>query len=162
MAEMHYPLQGTRRPERGTAPGWFSSAASEHNLQGKHRPPVTQVREMPLRLRQRMLSHWHAFSTVQVTVHLFAGPQAQEYFFSPLHSSNNSLESLRQLTWGQTENLVLPFNLHLRNQIKIQLLSTMFYLHFCLCSRKLGKKNPKGSNKPMSCIQDKIDITTSR
>lgn len=108
-----------------------------------------------------MLSHWRAFTTAEVTVHLFAGPQAQDYFFPPPHSSNNSLESLRQLTWGQTENLVLPFNLHLRNQIKIQLLSIMFYLHFCLCSRKLGKKIPESSNKPTSCIQDKIDIITS-
>lgn len=98
-------------------------------------------------------SMWNAFKTEAVHAFPLASIQySRSYgpfvcwatstglFFSPLHSSNNSLESLRQLTWGQTENLVLPFNLHLRNQIKIQLLSPMFYLHFCLCSRKLEKK----------------------
>lgn len=48
---MHYPLQGTRNPEQVTVPDWFSSAASEHNLQVKHRPKFTQVCEMSLRLR---------------------------------------------------------------------------------------------------------------
>lgn len=100
MAEMHYPLQRTRRPERGTAPGWFSSAAPEHNLQGKHRPPVTQVREMPFRLRQRMLSHWHALSTVEVTVHLLAGPQAQDYFSSPSTFSQQWLAELETVNMG--------------------------------------------------------------
>lgn len=79
---MHYPLLGTRKPDQGTVPGWFSSAASEHNLQGKLRPLLTKVCETPLRLGQSMLSHWHVFSTVEVTVYLSAGPQTQEFFFS--------------------------------------------------------------------------------
>lgn len=137
---------------------WLLLLSSVYNWRGKHRPPLTQVCEMTLRSRQRMLSHWPAFSTVEVTVHLFPGPQAQDYFFSPLHSFNNSLESLRQLTWGQTENLVLPFNLHLRNQIKIQLLSITFYLHFCLCSRKLQEKEIQ--KVPISqCLAFKIKLT---
>lgn len=58
---------------------------------------------------------------------------------------------------GANRNLVFPFNLHLRNQINIQLLSITFYLHFCLGSRKVEKniqKVPIGQ-----CLAFKIKLT---
>lgn len=77
-------LSSPRNKEtRVRSSSWLAFLSSLHNLQGNPRPALTPVCEMPLRLRQRLLSHWHALTTVEVMVHLFAGPQAQDNFFSP-------------------------------------------------------------------------------